>query len=115
KIKLAASLTIVQSSLNLTGQVITGFSLWKILQTPSGNSILFFVQFDTILLNGQSLFSLYLLALFVWLTIGKPKISDRGCLLGIVFKSRKIIFKPFKLKIIYALSRDTTKNSLYRK
>src|SRR6266852_1984746 len=50
------------------------------LHTPSGFLALSFVQFGTLLLNGQRRFARYRLASLLWSVIGKPKTSARGCL-----------------------------------
>jgi hypothetical protein len=47
--------------------------------TPSGLLALSFVQFGTLLLNGQSFCSRYRIADGESFQIGKPKISPSGC------------------------------------
>src|SRR5437762_2486321 len=80
KKKPAASSAIIQLCLNRTGQVmITSLLSLTILHTPSGLFALSFVQFGTLLLNGQSRFSLVREASFPTFVIGNPNTSANGC------------------------------------
>src|SRR5947208_2136925 len=66
------------------------------LHTPSGFLALSFVQFGTLLLNGQRRFALYRLASVLWSVIGKPKTSARGCLGEVCDIRRSVVSqRPF--------------------
>src|SRR6266699_3356848 len=69
---------------NRTGQVITGVSFSKMLHTPRGSFALSFVQFGTLLLNGQSFLPRWRLASSVKLSTGNPNTSARGWFFGIL-------------------------------
>src|SRR5450755_3907758 len=72
----------IQFCRNRIGHVIATMSFSKMLQTPSGSFALSFVQFGTLLLNGQSFLERWRSASSEKLSTGNPKTSASGCVLG---------------------------------